>query len=132
MAKAIGIGGVFLHFEGDEKAVMDWYEQNLGFDMTPFGTGFTEGNQYVLLSFKRGDKPNAPYLNIRVDDIETLINDFKVQGLKILSEIEEYQYGKFAQFMDPFGNAIELWQVYEEAYKKMVQKEINDYKKNKK
>ena len=132
MAKAVGIGGVFLHFEGDEKDVMDWYEKNLGFDMTPYGTGFTEGTQYVLLSFKRGEKPNTPYLNIRVDDIDAVMKNLQEKDIKVLSHVTEYPYGKFAQFADPFGNAIELWEVFPEEYVKMVQKEVADYKKNKK
>lgn len=132
MAKAIGIGGVFLHFEGPEQDVMDWYEQHLGFDMTPYGTGFIEGTQYMLLSFKRGNKPNTPYLNIRVDDIDELMNHLKEEGIEVLSEVTEYPYGKFAQFVDPFGNAIELWEVFEEAYIEMVQQEVENYKNNKK
>lgn len=132
MAKAVGIGGVFLHFEGDEKKVMDWYEANLGLDMTPYGTGFISGEQMVLLSFKRGDKPKTPFLNLRVDDIETLMINFKKQELEVLSDVTEYPYGKFAQFVDPFGNAIELWEVYEKPYKEMVKKEIEDYRANKK
>lgn len=130
MAKAVGIGGVFLHFEGEEKEVMDWYEKHLGLDMTPYGTGFIEGTQYVLLSFKRGNKPNTPYLNIRVDDIDTIMDNLKDIGCEVLSDVTEYPYGKFSQFKDPFGNAIELWEVYEEEYIKMVKKEIEDYKKN--
>jgi len=132
MAKAVGIGGVFLHFEGEEQAVMDWYEEHLGFDMTPYGTGFIEGPQYVLLSFKRGNKPNTPFINIRVDDLDELMKQLKDQGLEILSETTEYPYGKFAQFKDPFGNPIELWEVYEEEYIKMVKKEVDTYKKLKK
>jgi predicted enzyme related to lactoylglutathione lyase len=131
LAKAVGIGGVFLDFKGEQQAVMDWYETYLGFDMTPYGTGFIEGTQYVLLSFKREDNPNAPYLNIRVDDIEEIFQVIKQQDLQILSEITEYPYGKFAQFIDPFGNPIELWQVYEEAYKEMVKKEVEAYKNKK-
>ena len=131
MAKAVGIGGVFLHFEGDEKEVMDWYETNLGFDMTPYGTGFYEGEQMLLVSFKRGDKPNTPYLNIRVDDIDTLVNNLKKLKLEIIMDVEEYPYGKFARFLDPFGNAIELWEVYAEPYKEMVKKEVEAYKKAK-
>jgi len=131
MAKAIGIGGIFLHFEGEEQQVMDWYEKHLGFDMTSYGTGFIEGTQYMLLSFKRGNKPKTPFLNIRVDDIDTLIQHFKNLGLEIPQDVKEYEYGKFAQFIDPFGNAIELWQVYEDNYVEMVKKEIENYKNKK-
>ena len=128
MAKAIGIGGVFLHFEGPEQDVKDWYELHLGFDMTPYGTGFIDGRQFILVSFKRGNNENTPYLNIRVDDIDSVMEHLKQEGVKILADTEEYPYGKFSQFIDPFGNAIELWEVYEEEYIKMVQKEINEYK----
>ena len=131
MAKAVGIGGVFLHFEGEQQAVMDWYEEHLGFDMTPYGTGFVEGNQYVLLSFKRGEKPNTPYLNIRVDDIDAVMKHLIELGVEVLSEVAEYPYGKFSQFKDPFGNPIELWEVYPEEYVKMVKKEVEDYKSKK-
>lgn len=131
MAKAIGIGGVFLDFNGDKQEVMDWYEANLGLDMTPYGTGFVEGRQYVLLSFSRGDTLGEPYLNFRVDDIETLITNFKKQKLEILSGIVEYEYGKFARFKDPFGNAIELWEIYEKPYVEMVKKEVRAYKDKK-
>jgi len=130
MAKAVGIGGVFLHFEGDEKEVMDWYEKNLGFDMTPYGTGFTEGTQYVLLSFKRRENSTSPYLNIRVDDIDAIMSNLIEQGVEVLADTKEYPYGKFSQFRDPFGNAIELWEVYEEEYVKMVKEEIEKYRNN--
>lgn len=132
MAKAIGIGGVFLHFEGPEQDVLDWYEAHLGFDMTPYGTGFTAGRQFVLLSFKRGNEPDTPYLNIRVDDIDAVMKHLTDEGVEILMSVEEYPYGKFSRFKDPFGNAIELWEVYEKEYIKMVQKEIDDYKLNRK
>lgn len=132
MAKAVGIGGVFLQFEGEEKAVLDWYEEQLGLSMTSYGTGFIEGEQLVLLSFKRNDNLNSPYINIRVDDIDSLINKFKSQGIEIISDIQEFPYGKFAQFKDPFTNVIELWEPYVEEYKNMVNKEVKDYKQKNK
>jgi hypothetical protein len=33
------------------------------------------------------------------------------------------------QFVDPFGNLIELWEPYEEVYLKMVKQEIEGYLK---
>ncbi len=128
MGKAVGIGGVFLHFEGEEAKVMKWYEENLGFEMTEYGTGFSSGEQLVLLSFKRGKSKN-PYLNLRVDDIEEIINRFVLKGINITKEVTEYPYGKFATFEDPFGNLIELWEPYIEEYLRMVKEEIESYKK---
>jgi predicted enzyme related to lactoylglutathione lyase len=131
MAKAIGIGGVFLDFKGDLQQVMNWYEKHLKLDMTPYGTGFTEGAQFVLLSFKRSGEENEPLLNIRVDDCDEMIKQLKAEGVQIITEVTEYPYGKFARFIDPFGNPIELWEVYEKAYKEMVQSEVKAYKDKK-
>jgi uncharacterized glyoxalase superfamily protein PhnB len=128
MAKAVGIGGVFLHFLGEEQELKDWYQDNLGFDMTDYGTGFVEGRQLVLLSFKRGKKPDTPYLNIRVDDIKQLMKDLPSKGAVVINDTKEYDYGFFSTIKDPFGNVLELWEVKEEAYIKMVEKEVQDYK----
>ena len=61
---------------GEEKEVMNWYEKELGFDMTDYGTGFTEGRQLVLLSFKRGDKPNTIQQKKMCPIIPALLNKF--------------------------------------------------------
>ena len=127
MAKAVGIGGIFLHFKGDEKELFKWYEANLGLDMSPYGTGFIEGEQLVLLSFKRSSDEGV-YINFRVDDIESLMIKFKSEGLKIIKDIESFDYGKFSQIEDPFGNPIELWEPNVDNYKQMVKKEIAEYK----
>lgn len=131
MARVIGLGGVFAHFKGDIKELFDWYERNLGLDFSAYGSGFIEEEQLLVLSFKRGDNPDAPYLNFRVDDLEEMIQHLKAQDIEIIDDIKEYDYGKFATIKDPFGNALELWQAYSERYKKMVENELEDFKKKK-
>jgi len=128
MAKAIGIGGVFLGFQGNQKELFNWYQENLGMEFSAYGTGFINGEQLMVLTFQRSANSNAPYLNLRVDDIETLIRNFKKQNLEIIQDIESYPYGKFAQFKDPFGNPIELWEPIDTVYKEMVNEEIKKYK----
>lgn len=128
MAKAVGIGGLFLHFEGDKERLHSFYREHLGLDMSPYGTGFISGEQMMLLSFKR-DYENVPLINFRVDDLEGLLAHLRSIGLET-DELVDYEYGKFAHFTDPFGNYIELWEPYEEEYKKMVRNEIENYEKN--
>lgn len=125
MAKVVGLGGVFIHLEGDSQALKDWYQTHLGLDMTDYGTGFIEGEQLCVVSFKRGDKP-APYLNFRVDNLSDMIAYLRDKA-EITAEIEQYPYGKFAQIRDPFGNFIELWEPIVEVYKEIVRKEVKDY-----
>lgn len=132
MGKAIGIGGVFLHFKGDTKKVFDFYQKYLGMDFSAYGSGFLSGQQLMILSFKRDDNPLMPYLNLRVDDINAIINHLKADKVEIISDVTDYDYGLFATFKDPFGNVIELWQANPQEYIKMVEKEIEKYKKEQK
>lgn len=131
MGKIVGIGGVFLGLKGEDQAVRDWYETHLQLDMTPYGTGFIEGDQLVLISFTRGTNETAPFINFRVDNLVEVIDHLQLVGCEITSDITEYSYGKFAQFKDPFGNYIELWEPYKEEYIKMVEDEIKVYKQKK-
>lgn len=34
MGKVLGLGGVFIHLKGDEKALFNWYEKNLGLEFS--------------------------------------------------------------------------------------------------
>jgi catechol 2,3-dioxygenase-like lactoylglutathione lyase family enzyme len=126
MPKAIGIGGVYLQLKGPKDKLQQWYQVNLGLQMSEYGSGFIEGEQLVLLSFKHDS--NGPVINFRVDDIKGLITKFKSEGLTITHEIREFEYGLFARFLDPFGNLIELWEPNVRVYKEMVIKEIENYK----
>lgn len=119
------MGGVFLDFMGEREALHKWYHETLGLDMTNYGTGFLEGRQLMLVSFKR-DFENAAIINFRVDDIVAVVERLKQHKVEVRG-IDDYPYGKFTQFTDPFGNKIELWEAKEEEYLKMVKAEIEAY-----
>lgn len=127
MAKAIGIGGLFLEFNGDKKELHKFYKKHLGLEMTEYGSGFIMGEQLMLLSFKR-DFYKAPLINFKVDNLVEMMESLKQLNLET-EDIVSYDYGKFAHFTDPFGNYIELWEPNIDAYKKMVQAEVEDYLK---
>lgn len=125
MAKVLGLGGIFLEFKGPKEELHQWYHKHLGLDMSPYGTGFIAGEQLMVLSFKR-EEENLPLINFRVDHLEEMMDDLKGLGLKT-KEIETVFYGKFAQFTDPFGNLIELWEPEVEPYKELVQAESSRF-----
>ena len=125
MAKVTGIGGLFLDFKGEKEELHRFYKEYLGLDMSEYGSGFIEGEQMMLLSFKREDE-NGPLINFRVDDLDEIIKTLRESGLTT-DETADYDYGKFAHFIDPFGNNIELWEPNAENYKEMVRKEIEKY-----
>ena len=45
-----------------------------------------------------------------MQNIEGLVKKLKENGVTILDNIEEFEYGKFVHIMDPEGNKIELWE----------------------
>ncbi len=69
--------------------------------------------------FKNDTKYYAPsdssvMINYRVDNLLELLKSLKEEGVEIIGEMEEYEYGKFGWILDPDGNKIELWEPAEE------------------
>ena len=58
-------------------------------------------------------------INYRVQNIEGLVEKLKSEGVKILDEIESYDYGKFVHIMDYEGNKIELWEPQDHVFTAM-------------
>ena len=123
MSKITGIGGVFLNVVGDTKKLLDWYHDILGLDITEFGINFLVPNKFTLINFDN-EEPAKFVLNFTVDNLDDFIATLKSKGVKILQEIEVYEYGKFARIEDILGNKVELWEPVDEAYIKMVETEI--------
>ncbi len=57
-------------------------------------------------------EPSAqPFMiNFRVDDLEALVKQLRAEGVTVIGEPLEEEFGKFAWIMDPEGNKIELWE----------------------
>ncbi len=49
-------------------------------------------------------------LNYWVENLKALLEEFKKEGVTVVGEAEEYEYGKFGWIMGPEGNKIELWE----------------------
>ncbi|HEV2830921.1 MAG TPA: VOC family protein, partial [Hanamia sp.] len=49
-------------------------------------------------------------INYRVDDLEALVAQLKNEGVKIVDEIEDTEYGKFVHIIDLEGNKVQLWE----------------------
>jgi predicted enzyme related to lactoylglutathione lyase len=57
--------------------------------------------------------------NYRVENLVQLLKVLKVlkdEGVTIIGDIEEYDYGKFGWIMDNDGNKIELWEPIDSAF----------------
>lgn len=120
--KVTGIGGIFFRSE-NPKEIKEWYGSNLGLEIDEYGSPFEFRNanrpeeiNYLMWSpfhektdyFDPSEKQFM--INYRVQNIEALVLKLKENGVVVLDEIEEYEYGKFVHIMDPEGNKIELWE----------------------
>ena len=99
----------------------DWYNTHLGLNTDDYGCTFwwkdENGNKCSTQwsPFKEDTKYFAPsekqfMMNFRVADLKGLLKQLKEEGVTIVGEIEEYDYGKFGWILDPEGNKIELWE----------------------
>ena len=55
-------------------------------------------------------------LNYRVENLHELLKVLKEEGVTILGDVEEYEYGKFGWILDNDGIKIELWEPIDKAF----------------
>ena len=118
MAKAVGVGGIFLRAK-DPKGLMAWYVEHLGI---PAGEGaYTsfdgpETHGMTVFSFFAedsgyfGDQTQRAMVNFRVDALDGVLERLEAAGAKIDPKRDDASYGRFAWFWDPEGNRVELWE----------------------
>lgn len=125
MAEITGIGGVFIKTDQDHEKLRSFYRDKLGMLLSDYGVSIINDTNQILLTMDKGNDP-YPFFNFTVDNLDEMMASLKGKGVEIVKEIEEYDYGKFAQIRDDCGNIVELWEPYKDEYLKMVKKEIND------
>ena len=120
--KVTGVGGIFFKCTDPEK-IKAWYAEHLGFDTNAYGVSFESGNSgnpeektYLHWSpFPENTKYFEPsekefMINYTVENIEELVEELRQNGVTILDEVEDSEYGKFVHILDCENNKIELWQ----------------------
>lgn len=103
--------------------MLAWYQERLGIPMESWGAQFywEEGSTgakrpYSVFSlFKEqtdyfDPSPNPFMINFRVADLDALVAQLHLEGVTVVGECLEDEFGKFAWILDPEGNKIELWE----------------------
>jgi predicted enzyme related to lactoylglutathione lyase len=129
--KVTGIGGIFFKTENPE-AMRSWYGEQLGLAINPYGSSFEFRNanrpdEINYLQWSPFEKETNYFdpsekefmINYRVQNLEGLLEQLKENGVTILDEVEEYDYGKFVHILDPEGNKIELWEPVDSVFTAM-------------
>ncbi|HTR29388.1 MAG TPA: VOC family protein [Puia sp.] len=122
MKRVTGIGGIFFKSEDADK-LKTWYGKHLGLPISDYGTSFEwrqdedpeKKGMTVWSPFKASTKyfepSQAPFMiNYLVENIEWVVEQLKNEGVTILDEIQDTDFGKFVHILDPENNKIELWE----------------------
>lgn len=107
----------------------NWYSKHLGLVTNEYGSTFEfrnadrpdERNYLAWSPFAENTKYFEPsqkefMINYRVENLNALVEELKKNGVTILDEIEEFEYGKFVHLLDPEGNKIELWEPVDKVF----------------
>ena len=119
--RVTGLGGVFF------KTIKEWYGKHLGLPVDDYGCTFwwkdEEGKKCSTQwsPFKEDTDYFNPsekefMVNFRVENLVELLKILKEEGVTVVGEIEEYEYGKFGWILDPEGNKLELWEPLDKAF----------------
>jgi len=124
--RVTGLGGFFFKTKNPDKT-KDWYKNHLGMNTDQYGCTFwwkdKEGNdcstQWSPMDehtkyFEPSQKQFM--MNFRVENLVELLETLKKEGVKVVGEIEEYEYGKFGWILDSEGNKLELWEPADKAF----------------
>lgn len=123
MKRVIGLGGPFIKAK-DPKAMAAWYQKHLGInfkglDYTEFPPADEEGKAipgYNIMAFFKDDttyfdpSEKQVMVNFRVHDVFALKEQLIAEGVTVVGEPMDEEYGKFIWILDPEGNKVELWE----------------------
>lgn len=120
--KVIGVGGIFFKSK-DPNKLNEWYKTHLGFETNEYGARFewqegadtTRKGSLQWCTFSETETYFSPstkdfMINYRVENINTLVDQLKKEGVTFTDSISTYDYGKFVHIMDIDGNKIELYE----------------------
>lgn len=131
MKKVTGIGGIFFKCK-DTKKMKAWYQKHLGLNTNEYGAvfewrqggdstkkGFTNWSPFAETTKYFEPSTKDFMINYRVENLETLVEELKKEGVTIADKIETFDYGKFVHIIDIEGNKIELWEPNDVEYEKL-------------
>lgn len=124
--RVTGLGGFFFKTP-DPTKLKAWYRDHLGLNTDQYGCTFwwkdKEGNDCsTQWSPMKADtsyfEPSKAQfmMNFRVADLAALLAVLKKEGVTVVGEIQEFEYGKFGYILDPDGNKLELWEPVDKAF----------------
>jgi len=127
MDKRVTRLGRFFFKTKEPNKTKEWYKTHLGLNTDQYGCTFwwkdTSGHDCsTQWSPMKEDtdyfhpSKSSFMMNFRVENLTELLEALKKDGVTVIGEIEEYDYGKFGWILDPDGNKLELWEPIDKAF----------------
>jgi|TARA_R110000868_G_scaffold1647_1_gene13253 predicted enzyme related to lactoylglutathione lyase len=124
--RVTGLGGFFFKTK-DPNGIKQWYNKHLGLNTDQYGCTFwwkdKKGDDCstqwspMKEDTKYFEPSNSTFMmNFRVENLVELLKVLREEGVTVVGEIEEYNYGKFGWILDPDGNKLELWEANDKAF----------------
>jgi len=126
MKKVTAIGGIFFKCK-DPEGTKKWYEEHLGLPTNDYGAtfewrqsedplkkGMTIWSPFEESTDYFGPSHQEYMINYVVENLEGLVEELKKEGVTIVDELVDTEYGKFVHILDPDGVKIELWEAKDE------------------
>lgn len=133
MKKVTGIGGIFFKCK-DPQLIKDWYKKHLGMSIDQYGTSFESRDsdnpdKKTFLQWSPFSEDTDYFepskkefmINYRVENLESLVEELKKEGVTVTDDIETFEYGKFVHILDVEGNKIELWEPNDDEFEKIAE-----------
>ena len=124
--RVTGIGGIFFKTQDPEKT-KEWYNRHLGFNAGQYGgtfewiqaekpdqKGTTAWSPFGANTNYFEPSPHEYMFNYRVENLTELLAELRKEGVEVVGEMQEFDYGKFGWILDPEGRKIELWEPVDE------------------
>ncbi|WP_405399656.1 VOC family protein [Maribacter sp. Asnod2-G09] len=124
--RVTGLGGFFFKTKDPDHS-KNWYNKHLGLNTDQYGCTFwwkdKEGNDCSTQWSPMKDDTNyfepsqsSFMMNFRVENLVELLEVLNEEGVTVVGEMQEFEYGKFGWILDPDGNKLELWEPIDKAF----------------
>ena len=134
MKKVTGIGGIFFKCK-DPNKMKEWYKKHLGLNTNQYGTvfewwqgadssqkGFTQWSPFGEKTKYFEPSTKDFMINFRVENLKSLVEELKKNGVTVVDTIETVEYGKFVHILDVEGTKVELWEPNDIEFDKLGRK----------